>query len=82
EILVGAELHRDASGLRSGRVYVLEAASGNVYLTIDSPTGDTCARFGWSVASIGDVDGDAVGDFAVGAPRHRATPSLKKRRCF
>lgn len=82
EILVGAEIHKDASGLRSGRVYVIEAVSGNVYLSIDSPTGDTCSRFGWSVASIGDVDGDSIGDLAVGAPRHRAVPSLKKRRCF
>ncbi len=74
EVAVGAELHRDATDVRTGRAYVFEAATGIVWLVIESPTGDGCARFGWSVAGAGDVDGDGVGDLIVGAPYHRLGP--------
>jgi hypothetical protein len=81
EVAVGAELHRGATDVRAGRVYVFELESDPVHgllvhvlLVIESPTGDGCARFGWSVASAGDVDGDGVEDLIVGAPYHRLSP--------
>ena len=82
ELLIGSELHRDGAGFRSGRAYVIEAASGGLLFTVPSPTGDSCSRFGWSVASVGDVDGDSVSDFAVGAPRHRTAVRSIASRCF
>ena len=82
EIAVGSEMHRDPNGVRAGRVYVFAAAGGAPLLTLESPTGDSCARFGWSVASAGDVDGDGVTDIIVGAPYHRADPRQVRADCF
>ncbi len=82
EIAIGAELQRDPAGVRTGLVYVFEASSGALVHVLESPTGDSCARFGWSVAPAGDLDGDAVGDVLVGAPLHRTTPRRFHRTCF
>ncbi len=82
EVVVGAELHRDPNGIRAGRAYVFNAVTGTLRLTLESPTGDACARFGWAVASAGDLDGDGAGDVIVGAPFHRATPLLIRDDCF
>jgi hypothetical protein len=82
ELAVGAELHKDPNGVRAGRAYVVEAKSGNVYLTVESPTGDACARFGWAVAAIDDVDDDGVADFIVGAPFQRVITRSVTGTCF
>lgn len=37
----------------------------------DGDLGDD-ARFGWSVANLGDLDGDGISDLVVGAPRYDA----------
>lgn len=82
ELAVGAELHKDPNGIRAGRAYVVQAKTGAAYLTIESPTGDVCARFGWAVAPAGDVDGDGKGDIIVGAPFQRVTSRYATDRCF
>src|SRR5262245_57660891 len=38
-------------------------------LTIDDPTPQATAAFGWAVAEAGDVNGDGTPDLLVGAPR-------------
>ncbi len=49
-----------------GRVTVHSGATGAVRLTLIGQRAG--ARFGWSIAGIGDVSGDGVPDFAVGSP--------------
>jgi len=61
DLLIGA------SGGR-GHVYVMSVRTGAILTRIDGEAvGDSFAE---SLASIGDVDGDGVEDFLVGAPDH------------
>lgn len=51
------------SGNRSC-VMVFSGRDGTALLQVTAPT----TNYGWAVAGVGDVDGDNVPDFAVGAP--------------
>ncbi|HYC78280.1 MAG TPA: integrin alpha, partial [Planctomycetota bacterium] len=67
DILVGAP--RDGAAWQttgSGRVRLYSGATGAVLHTLSG--GSTGALFGFSVAGLGDVDGDGMSDVAVGAP--------------
>jgi hypothetical protein len=71
DVLVGA-IGSDANGNQSGSVYLVHGTVfGQFPLRLADARIDGRAsgdRFGWSVAGGGDVDGDGVDDFAVGAP--------------
>lgn len=67
ELLVGAP-QSDWLGHYEGAGYVrvLSCAGGETLALLRGRrTGD---QFGWSVAAVGDRDGDGIDDFAVGAP--------------
>jgi hypothetical protein len=51
-----------------GRVYVFSGADRSVLRVISDPNGIAEDGFGWSIEMVGDLDGDAVGDIAIGAP--------------
>ena len=65
DIIVGAPGDRDA-GTRVGSVYLLSGIDGSeIYRFWGSgPRG----RFGATVAQLDDLDGDGIGEFAIGAP--------------
>ena len=65
EVLVGAWL-ADGNGDDSGRVYLHSGADGSVLDVLDGPLAG--GVFGFDLTRMGDVDGDGVEDFAVGAP--------------
>ncbi len=57
-----------------GKVYCFNGADGSLlYSTSD---GEIASNYGYSVAAIGDVDGDGAADFVVGAPQS------SKNGCF
>src|SRR5690606_9515937 len=65
DVAAGA-IENSANGQNSGRVYVLSGANGQLIHTLSglSPHG----VFGHGFVGIGDVNGDGVGDIAVGQP--------------
>jgi len=65
ELLVGAPGH-DENGTDSGAVIVVDGVHGFIeYELHGSLAGD---ELGWSVANLGDVNGDGIDDFAAGRP--------------
>lgn len=70
EVLVGApwasmnEDDRDGDDTQRGRVDIIDGARGVRLATITGWPG--CRHLGRSVAGLGDVDGDGVGDIAIG----------------
>ena len=73
ELLVGAP-GADGTGQDAGRVLLWFGGTGfslNADRTWEGQVGGE--QFGHAVARIGDVDGDGIGDFAVGAPLSDAT---------
>lgn len=64
EILVGSP-YDDTNGTDSGTVYVLNGQYGYIVDQVHGLAGD---QLGWSVANVGDVDGDGIDDFAAGRP--------------
>lgn len=66
DVAAGAPLAPDGAGTARGRVDVLSGADGSVLYSIVGALGS--GEFGSSVAALGDIDGDGVGDFAAGGP--------------
>ncbi len=66
DVAVGAPFAKNGGTARFGRVRIYSGKDGNAVHTWYGDSKDD--RFGWSVAGLGDVDGDGVGDVAVGAP--------------
>jgi hypothetical protein len=59
----------DNAGADAGRVYIFLGADplpGAADIVLDGP--QPGGRFGWSIAGLGDFDGDGRDDLAVGAP--------------
>jgi len=72
DFVVGApDAGRAPPVLGPGAAYVYSGAPGALVHALQSPTpqsGTVGGRFGWSVAAGTDVNGDGVGDVAIGAP--------------
>ncbi len=65
DFLVGA--YRDLGAPDVADQGTVRVFSGATFTLIDSLYGITNDRYGWALAATGDVDGDGVSDFAVGA---------------
>lgn len=69
EVLAGAVAADTPDLLNTGRVYIYSGADGSVLDSIDGEDGGD--NFGSAVAGLGDLTGDGVTDFAVGARNAR-----------
>lgn len=69
DLVIGAVFEDpDPDRVDAGRVYLISGANGSVIRTVLSPNQEVAGYFGYSVAGLGDADGDGIDDFAVGAP--------------
>ncbi len=75
DILIGAPLFDVVVGDNKGAAFLWEGSAGGPAVpgipgtASWSAVGDDGDRYGWSVASAGDVNGDGFGDVIVGAPQ-------------
>lgn len=77
DLLVGAP-YEDGTGQSRGRVYVYSGASGALIRSHDGSVDWT--TLGWTVAFLGDVDGDGRDEYVAGAPaawNNFATPYVR-----
>jgi hypothetical protein len=70
DLIVGAWGFRQSALLAAGRVFVYLGSNAGPSLTPNWSVQGTedDARFGWAVASAGDVNGDGYSDVIIGAP--------------
>ncbi|KAL9696209.1 hypothetical protein quinque_015494 [Culex quinquefasciatus] len=72
DLIVGAPMHTEPNTegkYETGRVYIIFQDKANKFEGIETRDGvNSKARFGLSVCSLGDINLDGFGDFAVGAP--------------
>ena len=67
DVIVGA-LQENGGAVLAGRAYVFGGPDGVLLLTLELPSPQDYAGFGFSVDGGADVDGDGRDDLAVGAP--------------
>ena len=79
EFLVGAPF-ADGIGSNSGEARLYDGASGGLIMVF--PGDATIDEFGSSVGPAGDVDGDTVPDFIVGAPQDAGSNGNGYARIF
>lgn len=77
DILAGSPAGEPSMPLRVGKAHILSGLDGSTLRTLDGtfPGG----LFGWSVAGIGEADGDSVADQVVGEPFSGSTPNTAIR---
>jgi len=77
EILIGAPNAVIDGNRDTGSLYIVKGGTGERTLNLNSPPSDLIVRidgaglfdrFGFSIARLGDVDGNQKDDFAVGSP--------------
>lgn len=81
DVLVGVPHHivpvSDDNLVNAGRAFVFDGKDGSLLLTLDDPEAQEGARFGFSVASLDDVNGDGVPDLLVGVPKKDTDAGLE-----
>ncbi|MEO6539667.1 MAG: T9SS type A sorting domain-containing protein, partial [Ferruginibacter sp.] len=85
EVIIGAPDYDDGANIIEGRVFVYHGSSTGLSATVNS-TLDDCnqagARFGISVSTAGDVNGDGYSDVVIGASYYDDGANTEEGRAF
>ncbi|XP_077513096.1 integrin alpha-PS3-like [Amblyomma americanum] len=92
DLLVGAPMHSIPDGQDEGRVYVFRSNGVGLYASgyLEGKRA-TAARFGTTIAKIGDLNPDGIQDVAIGAPYendvgvvyiYHGSPTLGERTAY
>ncbi len=83
DIVVGVPYEDNQFGhANAGRVYVYSGSTGILLKTLSSPHPEANGRFGFSVAGMGDANGDARGDIIIGAPYENIGTKIDAGRAY
>ncbi|MEA1895631.1 MAG: S-layer protein domain-containing protein [Euryarchaeota archaeon] len=72
DFLIGAPAQKVKGKSEQGRAFVFSGATGNILIILDNPNPQTVHRFGRSLSSAGDINGDGVSDLLIGASGKQA----------
>lgn len=72
DLFVGQPRYSTSATRNAGRVTAISGKTGKVIYAIDPPEPQADAKFGFYTAAVGDVDGDAKSDVAVGTDAQNA----------
>ncbi len=75
DLIVGAPGQKVGENSGQGQAYVFSGADGSLLFTLDNPTPQAYADFGFAVVSGGDLDGDGIPDPVIGAPFQDVGPN-------
>jgi hypothetical protein len=81
DIAVGRPSETVGGNALQGRDYVFSGADGSLLLTLDTPNPQASVLFG-SSAAVGDVNGDAKSDIAVGASGETVAGNAYQGRAY
>lgn len=73
DIIIGAPYEPVPGRGRAGRAYVFSGATGALRFVLTSPRAEQRGRFGCTVASAPDTNGDGIDDLLVGASAEDST---------
>lgn len=65
---VTAPLHDEPGFVNVGEAHLYSGLDGSLIQTISNPTPQAGAKFGLNLKSLGDTNGDGIGEIIIGAP--------------
>jgi hypothetical protein len=82
DLFIGAPGQDVGANVNQGQAFVFSGASGLLLHTLDDPSPQANANFGFPVSGVGDVNSDGVADLLIGASRQDVGANADQGRAF